>query len=51
MDSKEEIDGKKSTLINDLAVAKDGSVYFTVSSTTFPLYEGVHAMLASGDGR
>ncbi|KAK3932460.1 Adipocyte plasma membrane-associated protein [Frankliniella fusca] len=47
----EEIEGKKSTFVNDVAVAKDGSVYFTVTSTTFPLFNGVHAMLAPGDGR
>ncbi|KAJ1529749.1 hypothetical protein ONE63_006499 [Megalurothrips usitatus] len=47
----EVIDGKKSAFINNLAVAKDGSVYFTVSSTSFPLHEGVHAIFAPGDGR
>lgn len=51
VDASEEIEGKKSSLINDLAVAKDGSIYFTVTSTTFSLYDGIHAMLAPGDGR
>lgn len=51
VDVNEEIEGRKSMFINDVAVAKDGAVYFTVTSTTFSLYEGVHAMLAPGDGR
>lgn len=51
MSVEEEIDGKKSSFINDLAVAKDGTVYFTVSSTSFKLNEGLHAILAPGDGR
>lgn len=47
----EEIEGKKSKFMNDLAISKDGTVYFTVSSTTFPLYDGLYALLAPGDGR
>lgn len=47
----EEIEGKKSTFMNDLAVAKDGTVYFTVSSTAFPLFDGLYALFASGHGR
>lgn len=49
--ANEEIEGKKSKFINDLDVAKDGTVYFSVSSTTFPLYDGLFAALAPGDGR
>ncbi|XP_034250126.1 adipocyte plasma membrane-associated protein-like isoform X2 [Thrips palmi] len=47
----EEIEGKKSKFINDLAVAKDGTVYFTVTTTTFPLFDALYALLSPGDGR
>lgn len=47
----EEIDGKKSKFMNDLVVTKDGTVYVTVTSTTFPLYDGLYALFAPGDGR
>ena len=44
--------GKKrpAKLFNSVAVAKDGSVYYTLSSTTFKLHDGPMTFLAKGDG-
>ncbi|XP_039282648.1 adipocyte plasma membrane-associated protein [Nilaparvata lugens] len=45
------IAGKPCKLLNSVDVALDGTIYFTVSSTTIDLQNGVYSMLSDGDGR
>lgn len=47
----EEINGKKPKLPNSVAVASNGDVFWTDSSTEFYLYDGIYDMLADGSGR
>ncbi|GLG97334.1 hypothetical protein R5R35_002460 [Gryllus longicercus] len=47
----ETIDGKTPKLPNDVAVASDGTVYWTDSSTEITLEDGVYACLGDGSGR
>ncbi|KAL1130102.1 hypothetical protein AAG570_013041 [Ranatra chinensis] len=45
------IDGKNPMIPNSVAVSKDGNVFWTDSSTTHYLYDGVYVLLSSGTGR
>uniref|UniRef100_A0A1B6HU41 Strictosidine synthase conserved region domain-containing protein n=1 Tax=Homalodisca liturata TaxID=320908 RepID=A0A1B6HU41_9HEMI len=45
------IEGKKPRLPNGIAVGSDGSVYWTDSSTSHSLHDGLFITLASGNGR
>ncbi|RZF36378.1 hypothetical protein LSTR_LSTR002974 [Laodelphax striatellus] len=45
------IAGKPCKLLNSVDVARDGTIYFTVSSTTVDIQNGVFALLSNGDGR
>lgn len=47
----QEINGKKPKLPNSVAIASNGDIYWTDSSTEFFLYDGVYDMLADGSGR
>ncbi|KAK5648525.1 hypothetical protein RI129_003417 [Pyrocoelia pectoralis] len=47
----QEINGKKPKLPNSVAIASNGDIYWTDSSTEFFLYDGVFDMLADGSGR
>uniref|UniRef100_A0A8D8TQJ2 Adipocyte plasma membrane-associated protein n=1 Tax=Cacopsylla melanoneura TaxID=428564 RepID=A0A8D8TQJ2_9HEMI len=46
-----EIDGVKPLVPNSLAVASDGMIYWSDSSTHYNLYDGVFDCLTSGSGR
>ena len=47
-----EINGKKNLITNSLVVGKDSKViYFTVSSTNFPLTNGLYEVLTVPSGR
>eukprot|EP00095_Tigriopus_kingsejongensis_P012744 snap_masked-scaffold2995_size10807-processed-gene-0.0 protein:Tk12744 transcript:snap_masked-scaffold2995_size10807-processed-gene-0.0-mRNA-1 annotation:"putative hemomucin" len=46
-----EIQGEKNKATNSLAIARDGTIFYTSSSTNFPLYEGVLEILSAGSGR
>lgn len=45
------INGKATTTFNSVAPAKDGKIYFTVSSTNYYFCEGVTEVLAAPSGR
>ena len=45
-----EIEGKKNMLTNSVAVAKDGTMYYTISSTHFGLGDGLFEGLSAGSG-
>lgn len=47
----DEIDGKKSKIFNSVAVASNGDLYWTDSSTEFDLQDGLYDMFADGSGR
>lgn len=47
----DEIGGKKSKLFNGVAVASNGDLYWTDSSTEFELQDGLYDMFADGSGR
>uniref|UniRef100_A0A1Y1MAF0 Strictosidine synthase conserved region domain-containing protein n=1 Tax=Photinus pyralis TaxID=7054 RepID=A0A1Y1MAF0_PHOPY len=47
----QEINGKKPKMPNSVAIASNGDIYWTDSSTEFFLYDGVYDMLADGSGR
>lgn len=49
--SSEPIDGKVPKIVNSLDIAKNGDIYWTDSSTEFPLYDGVYTLLANPSGR
>lgn len=44
------INGKKLMLPNSVDVAENGDIYWTISSTEFPLYEGLHTALSNPSG-
>ncbi|XP_054262872.1 adipocyte plasma membrane-associated protein Hemomucin-like [Macrosteles quadrilineatus] len=48
---KTSIDGKFPKLPNSLTVAKDGAVYWSDSSTSHSLHDGLYAALGNGNGR
>ncbi len=41
----EPVEGEKSLIFNAVSVSKDGSIYYTVSSTRHQLYEGMLDLL------
>lgn len=45
------IDGKPVKVPNSVDVANDGTIYWSVSSTSHYLYDGVYTLLADGNGR
>jgi len=45
------VEGKANKIPNSLDVADDGTIYWTSSSCSFHLYDGVFDMLADGSGR
>lgn len=47
----EEINGKKPKLFNSVAVASNGDVYWSDSSTEFELQDGLFDVFADGTGR
>ncbi|EFA07693.2 adipocyte plasma membrane-associated protein Hemomucin [Tribolium castaneum] len=47
----EQIDGRNVTLPNSVAVASNGDIFWTDSSTEFDLQDGVFDLLADGSGR
>ncbi|KAF5291351.1 hypothetical protein FQA39_LY03502 [Lamprigera yunnana] len=47
----DEINGRKPKLPNSVAIASNGDLYWTDSSTEFYLYDGIFDMLADGTGR
>lgn len=47
----EKIEGKRAKVPNSIAVASNGDIYWTDSSTEFSLEDGVFDMLADGSGR
>lgn len=47
----EEIEGKKAGLFNSVAVAKDGTIYWTDSVQEGSLKEGGISLFADGSGR
>lgn len=50
--SKDEVvDGKSAKTFNSVAPAKDGKIYYTVSSTNYPLDESVGEMFGVPSGR
>ncbi len=47
-----EIDGKRNRITNSLVMTKDSKVvYFTVSSTNFPLHNGMYELMTMPSGR
>ncbi|KAL1501891.1 hypothetical protein ABEB36_007131 [Hypothenemus hampei] len=48
---KTEIAGKQTKLFNSLAVASNGDIYWTASSTQFHLEDGIYDFLADPSGR
>ena len=48
IDPKDEVDGQPNKLLNSVAIAKDGSIYYSVSSTRFYLQEGILTILEFG---
>lgn len=46
-----EIEGRKPTLFNSIALAANGDFYWTDSSSTSTLENGVFGMLLDGSGR
>lgn len=52
VEKDEVIDGKPVKLPNSLDVSRDGNfVYWTISSTSHALYDGMYIILADGNGR
>lgn len=51
VNSSEPIGGKTPKIVNSLDIAKNGDIYWTDSSTEFPLYDGTYTMLANPSGR
>lgn len=47
----DEIDGKKPKLFNSIAVASNGDIYWSDSSTEFLLEDGIFDILADPSGR
>ena len=45
------VQGKPNLGFNSVAVAKDGSIYYTISSTNFALGEAMFEVLSAGSGR
>lgn len=45
------IDGKIPVIPNNIDVAENGDLYWTISSTDFPLYDGLYTFLANPSGR
>lgn len=45
------VDGKTGKTFNSVAPAKDGKIYYTVSSTNYPLDEGLSEMFGEPSGR
>lgn len=45
------IDGKKPQIPNSIDIAENGDLYWTDSSSAFPLYDGLHTFLANPAGR
>lgn len=48
---KDEIDGKPINLPNGLAIAKNGDIYWTDSSSDYELRDIIYALIADGTGR
>lgn len=42
---------RKAAIFNSIAVAKNGDIYWTDSSSDFKLYDGIYSMLANPSGR
>jgi len=45
------VDGKIAKTFNSVAPAKDGKIYYTVSSTNYALHESVGEMFGAPSGR
>ncbi|KAG7202561.1 hypothetical protein KM043_009757 [Ampulex compressa] len=45
------IEGKVAKIPNSLDIAKNGDIYWTDSSSDFPLYDGVYSAIANPSGR
>lgn len=51
VNSSKPIDGKVPKIVNSLDIAKNGDIYWTDSSTNFPLYDGAYTVFANPSGR
>ncbi|XP_076656945.1 adipocyte plasma membrane-associated protein Hemomucin [Halictus rubicundus] len=51
VNSSKPIDGKTPKIVNSIDIAKNGDIYWTDSSTDFPLHDGSYTLLANPSGR
>lgn len=51
VNSSKPIDGKPSRIVNSIDIAKNGDIYWTDSSTDFPLHDGSYTAYANPTGR
>lgn len=45
------VEGKRVGIFNSVEIAKDGTIYWTDSSSDFELQDGIYTILADGSGR
>ncbi|XP_076284521.1 adipocyte plasma membrane-associated protein Hemomucin [Lasioglossum baleicum] len=51
VNSSKPIDGKPPRIVNSIDIAKNGDIYWTDSSTDFPLHDGMYTAYANPTGR
>lgn len=48
---EEAIDGVQPNLPNSIAIASDGTIYWTDSDTNYKLHDGLYSLFVDGTGR